>query len=104
MDREGNMIGAYLLVRYLHWWAGRQLSDVVAAHAVEGEGKKPILLVPDVSCCCIFFQMITNFPYFLTTFSVYCSLVLRGASLLVVPGKKVPHQIFQTGKQERQVQ
>lgn len=48
MDREGDVIEAYLSVRCLHWWAGRELLDVVAANAEEGEGKKKHF----VSSCC----------------------------------------------------
>lgn len=103
MDGEGDVIGTYLSVRCLHWWAGRELLDV-AANVSEGEGKKSILLVAVGRLCCVFFQMIVNFPCFLTIFSLWPFLVFRGASLLVVPGKEVPHQIFQMGKQERQVQ
>ena len=93
------MIEAYLSVRRLRWWAGRELLDAVAANAEEGEGKKNILLVPAVGRLLLcFYQMVTNFPCFLMIFSLCRSLVFRGASLLVVPGKEVPHQIFQMGK------
>lgn len=36
------MIEAYLLVRCLHWWAGREMLVVVAANVEEGEGKKTV--------------------------------------------------------------
>lgn len=69
-----------------------------------GREKKHLVSYCGQIVLCFFFQMIVNFPCFLMIFSLWPSLVFRAVSLLVVPGKEVPHQIFQMGKQERQVQ
>lgn len=103
MDRD--VTEAYLSVRCLHWWAGRELLDAVAANVEEGEGKKGILLDPAVGRLLLcFFQMIMNFPCFLIIFYLCHSLVFRGASLFMVPDKEIPCQIFRMRKQERHVQ
>lgn len=83
----------------------RELLDVVAADAEEGEVKKPILLVPAVGRSLLwFFQMIMNSFCFLKIFLCFPSFVSSRTLLLVVSGLEVPHQIFQMGKQEVQVQ
>lgn len=82
----------------------RELLDIVAAEAEEGEAKHPILLVPAEgrSLLC-FLQMIMSSSCSLKISLCFPSFVIRGASLLVVPGWGIP-QIFQIWKQEVQVQ
>lgn len=84
---------------------GREGAVSCSGCKCRGRGREKRHFVPAVGRLLLYlFQMITNFLYFLIIFSLCCSLVFRGASLSVVPGKEVPHQIFQMGKKERQVQ
>lgn len=82
----------------------REILDIVAADAEEGEAKHLFLLVPAAGRSLLwFFQMIMSSSCFLKISLCLSSFVIRGALLLVVLRCEVPHQIFQIWKQEVQV-
>lgn len=83
----------------------RELLDIMAENAEEGEAKYPILLVPAAGRSLLwFFQMFMNSSCSLNVSLCFPFFVIRRALLLVVPGWEIPHQIFQMGNQEVRVQ
>lgn len=83
----------------------RELLDIVAADAEEGEPKHPIWLIPAAGRLLLWFFLMIMFSRCCLKISLcFPSFVIREALLLVVPGWEIPHQTSQMEKQEVEVQ